>query len=113
MTALVVVNADDLAVLVRRAVAEALADRDAQAAERRPASSLGRAQEQTAGAVGTKEAARRLGVSPATLATWRCTGAVRVPHGYAGRKVIYCVEDLDRWLSEQTAKAGAATGGSA
>jgi len=49
----------------------------------------------------TEAAAARLGVSPTTLATWRCTGAVRVPYVKVGRRVLYRVVDLDAYLERQ------------
>ena len=55
----------------------------------------------TATVLDTPAAAQRLGVSPATLSTWRCTNAVRVPFVRVGRRVLYRTADLDRFLDEQ------------
>ena len=47
----------------------------------------------------TAEAARFLHVSDASLATWRCTKAVRIPYIRIGRRVLYRRADLERYLS--------------
>jgi predicted site-specific integrase-resolvase len=49
----------------------------------------------------TADAANRLGVAPATLAFWRCTGSEEVPFIKVGGRVIYRIKDLDQWLSER------------
>jgi predicted site-specific integrase-resolvase len=46
-----------------------------------------------------KEAADYIGVTPATMANWACTGRVRLPYYKAGlKKVIYLKSDLDEYL---------------
>lgn len=46
-----------------------------------------------------KEAAEYLGVSPATMAAWACTGLVKIPYYRAGaKKVIYMKSDLDAYI---------------
>lgn len=49
-------------------------------------------------------AAAHIGVSPATLATWRCTQEVRIPFARIGRRVVYRIKDLDDFLSTQVDK---------
>ena len=44
-------------------------------------------------------AAARVGVSPATMHTWRCTRAVEIPHARIGRRVVYRIADLDAFLA--------------
>lgn len=46
----------------------------------------------------TVEAAVVLGLSPATLHTWRCKGDERLPYFKRGRLVRYRRSDLDRLL---------------
>lgn len=41
------------------------------------------------------EAAHYLGLSPATLQTWRCTGRVRLDFVKVGRAVRYRLKDLE------------------
>ena len=50
----------------------------------------------------TAEAARHLGLAPATLAKMRCWGG-SPPFLRLGRKVVYCRADLDAWLSARRA----------
>ncbi len=50
-------------------------------------------------AVNAKEAAALLGVSQRLLWTW--TNAGQIPHVRLGRRVLYPVDELRRWLSEQ------------
>ncbi|EIO1436494.1 helix-turn-helix domain-containing protein [Salmonella enterica] len=46
-----------------------------------------------------KEAAEYIGVSPATMAVWACTGLVKIPYYRAGaKKVIYLKSDLDSYI---------------
>lgn len=47
----------------------------------------------------TDEAAEYLGVAPATLSIWRCTGRYVLPYLKIGRKVLYLRSDLDRFIS--------------
>jgi len=44
------------------------------------------------------QAAEILGVTVATLATWRCTGRVGIPFVRIGRAVKYRVADLEAWI---------------
>jgi len=53
------------------------------------------------------EASERLGVPVGTLCVWRCTKAVPIPYVKLGRSVRYRAEDLDRFVAENTIKAGA------
>ena len=50
----------------------------------------------------TENAAAYLGVSPATLRTWRCTGARKIPFEKVGRHVYYRIAVLDRHLAART-----------
>ena len=50
-------------------------------------------------AVNAKEAAALLGVSQRLL--WSLTNAGQVPHVRLGRRVLYPVDELRKWLSEQ------------
>lgn len=54
-----------------------------------------------------KAAAELLGVSPGTLAVWRCTGRYRLPFLKVGRKVRYRRADLLAWLESRTHQATA------
>ena len=48
----------------------------------------------------TKEAAAKLGMRPATLNTWRCTGANSLPFIKVGkRKVLYLERDIDEFIA--------------
>lgn len=42
--------------------------------------------------------ARLLGISPGTLAKWRCAGIDSPPYLKLGRKVLYDMNEVDRWL---------------
>jgi predicted site-specific integrase-resolvase len=47
-----------------------------------------------------KEAADYIGVTPATMANWACTGKVQIPFYQAGlKKVIYFKQDLDDYIA--------------
>lgn len=48
-----------------------------------------------------EEAARHLGVSSRTLATWRSTGRHGLPYIKVGARVRYRRQDLDAWLSSR------------
>jgi len=50
----------------------------------------------------TTEAADYLGVSPKTMAKWRCTGQVKIPYSKVGRCVRYSYEDLDHYLESHS-----------
>ncbi|MEJ5928722.1 helix-turn-helix domain-containing protein [Corynebacterium sp. H128] len=50
--------------------------------------------------LGSNEVAQYLGVSPATLRTWRSRN-IGPANFKIGRKVVYNPEDLQNWLSEQ------------
>lgn len=52
------------------------------------------------------EAAQLLGVSPATLSVWRCTGRYNIPFVKVGRLVRYRQADLVAWLDRRTRNAG-------
>ncbi len=47
----------------------------------------------------TEEAAEYLGVAPATLPTWRCTGRYVLPYLKIGRKIYYLKSDLDHFIA--------------
>jgi len=51
-------------------------------------------------------AAEILGVTPGTLAVWRCTGRYSLPFIKVGRKVRYRRADLDAWLDARTRTNG-------
>lgn len=53
----------------------------------------------------TKEAAAMLGLSPATLEAWRCSGRVRLPFLRLGRSVKYRLSDLYAYLDRAAAQA--------
>ncbi len=53
------------------------------------------------------EAARYLGVSPATLATWRSTRDVEINFCRIGRRVVYRRVDLDKFLADHLVGTGA------
>jgi excisionase family DNA binding protein len=46
----------------------------------------------------TDEAAEFLGVSPGTLAVWRCLARYRLPYHLIGRNVRYLESDLIAWI---------------
>ena len=48
-----------------------------------------------------REAARYLGVSPQTLANWRCSGTNNVPMIKVGDKCVYRREELDEWMERR------------
>jgi excisionase family DNA binding protein len=50
-----------------------------------------------------KEAARALGISDRLL--WTKTNCGEIPHLRIGKRVLYRVAELQRWLAEQAAKA--------
>jgi DNA-binding transcriptional MerR regulator len=52
--------------------------------------------------INTKQAAEILGVATATLTFWRSTGSQEVPFKKIGGRVLYRVEDLDKWLDKRT-----------
>jgi excisionase family DNA binding protein len=54
------------------------------------------------GLLTTEAAAAYLGCSPATLNTWRSTGAVCVPFVRIGALVRYRRSDLEAWLASRT-----------
>jgi len=54
------------------------------------------------------EAARYLGVSVSTLATWACTGRYNLPYVRLGRLAKYRAEDLDAFISNSVIERGAA-----
>jgi excisionase family DNA binding protein len=47
------------------------------------------------------EAAELLGLSEATLATWRCTRRYEIPYLKLGRHVRYRRQDLEEWLTSR------------
>jgi hypothetical protein len=49
-----------------------------------------------------EEAAKYLGVSPATLRTWGLTKPIRVPYRKLGRRCQYLKEDLDKYIKLRT-----------
>lgn len=55
--------------------------------------------------ISNAEAAAMVGVTPGTLAVWRCTKKVRVPHFRIGRKVVYSRAALAKWLATRMVDA--------
>jgi excisionase family DNA binding protein len=53
-------------------------------------------------ALNPREAARALGVSARTL--WAWTKAELVPHVRIGRKILYPIDELKRWLGDRIAR---------
>jgi len=49
-----------------------------------------------------RQAADHLGVSPETLAVWRCTRRYAIPFVKVGSKVRYRRDDLEKFLSSRT-----------
>jgi predicted site-specific integrase-resolvase len=49
-----------------------------------------------------ESAANYLRVKEGTLAVWRGTGCYKLPFVKVGRRVMYRIEDLDRFLEERT-----------
>lgn len=45
-----------------------------------------------------EHAAHELGVSPRTLAAWRCTGRHSLPYVKVGRLIRYRQQDVSLWL---------------
>ena len=54
-----------------------------------------------------REAGAYLGVSPGTLAVWRCNRRYRIPFVKCGSRVFYRRADLDRWLESRLVDAPA------
>lgn len=50
-------------------------------------------------AVSEDEAAKMIGIEPASLAKDRMQGHLCIPYIKAGRRVIYSVEDLKSWVT--------------
>lgn len=50
-----------------------------------------------------KDAAKVLGISPRLL--WSLTNRGEIPHVRLGRAVLYPVDELRRWLSEQSTQS--------
>ena len=51
------------------------------------------------------EAADFLGVSPGTLAVWRCVARYRLPYVKIGRSVRYDAADLVAWMESRKVRA--------
>lgn len=51
-----------------------------------------------------KDATKALGIGPRLL--WSMTNRGEIPHVRMGRAVVYPVDELRRWLSEQAQKKG-------
>ncbi len=49
-----------------------------------------------------KEAAKHIGVTPRTLAVWRCVGRYNIPYIKVGRLVKYRKSALDAFLDRRT-----------
>lgn len=54
-----------------------------------------------AGLIDRPAAAQRLGIVPGTLANWQSSHFRKVPHVKIGRRVMYRIQDLDRWIEAQ------------
>jgi hypothetical protein len=52
-----------------------------------------------------EEAAKFLCVKPHTLASWASTKRYQLPMVKVGRKAMYRLSDLERWLEERTTEA--------
>ena len=50
--------------------------------------------------IDTAAAAKFVGVSKRTLEKWRCEGG-GPPYLKLGRRVLYCLGDLEEWISRQ------------
>lgn len=48
------------------------------------------------------QTAELLGIAPATLAVWRCTGRVNLPFVKIGRHVRYRVGDIRKFIENRT-----------
>lgn len=46
-----------------------------------------------------KVTAAHIGSTPATLATWRCTGSVRLPFHRCGKLIRYDLNEVDAFLA--------------
>ena len=53
----------------------------------------------------SEHAAPHLGVTPHTLAVWRCTKRHEIPYIKVGRLVKYRLADLDAWLASRKVSA--------
>jgi phage terminase Nu1 subunit (DNA packaging protein) len=53
--------------------------------------------------INQEQAAAVLGVKPATLCNWRCTGRYALPYVRAGRLIRYRVADLAAWIAKRRA----------
>jgi predicted site-specific integrase-resolvase len=53
----------------------------------------------------TEQVAEILGVEPATLGYWRCTGRYRLPYVKVGRLVMYRPEDINEFIESRTVTA--------
>jgi excisionase family DNA binding protein len=49
----------------------------------------------------TAEAAEYLRTTVATLNTWRCTKAVKIPYYRIGRKILYRLSELQKYIDKQ------------
>ncbi|MCK4658240.1 MAG: helix-turn-helix domain-containing protein [Phycisphaerae bacterium] len=50
-------------------------------------------------AVDAKTAAKTLSISPRSL--WSLTNAKEIPHARVGRRILYSLESLRRWLAKR------------
>ena len=50
-----------------------------------------------------RKTADLLGVTPETLAVWRCTGRYKLPFIKVGRKVLYDRNDVEQFISSRRA----------
>lgn len=48
-----------------------------------------------------KQTAQALGVSPATLAVWRCTGRYALPFYRVGSRVYYARHDVEAFIASR------------
>lgn len=51
---------------------------------------------------GAKKAAKALGIGVRLL--WEMTNRGEIPHAKLGRRIVYPVADLRKWLSEQSCR---------
>jgi hypothetical protein len=49
-----------------------------------------------------REASAYLGIAYGTMCNWHSTSSQRIPTICCGRKKLYRIEDLDRWIESRT-----------
>ena len=51
--------------------------------------------------ISPRELAKILKINPRTLANWRCSGRVDIPHFKIGGAVRYDAADVEKWIKDQ------------